>query len=151
LGISLERPKLWTEFSLGPMRILFPFVAMVSLSACSFYESREYRIAGGAHRDNAEVRRIVQQVATQAGLPDRTHSMHVDDHYPIAAFMDAHTLIEAYPRQRDIEVSLSRTDWPPPIAFRHADRLLALALSQAFGRRFSVLPKRDAERIVVVH
>jgi hypothetical protein len=138
-------------FLVRRMRILFPLVAIASLSACSFYESREYRIAGSAHRDAAKVRRIVQQVATQAGLPDRTHATHIDHHYPIAAFMDPHTSIEAYPRERDIEVSLSRSDWPPPVAFRRADRLLAPALSETFGRRFSVLPKSDAERIIVVH
>jgi hypothetical protein len=133
------------------MRVLFPLIAIATLSACSFDESHEYRISGGAHRDNAKVRRIVQQVAAEVGLPDRTPAVHIDDHYPIAAFMDAHTRIEASTRDRDIEVSLSRSDWPPPVAFRRADRLLAPALSQAFGRRFTVLPKSDAERIVVVY
>ncbi len=117
--------------------------------ACSFYESHEYKIAGGAHRDTAKVRRIVEQIAADVHLPDRTRETHIDHHHPIAMFMDPRTSIEAYTRDRDIEVSLSRSDWPPPVAFRRADRVLAPALSQAFGRRFSALPKTGAERIVV--
>lgn len=108
-------------------------------------------MAGGARRDTAKVRHIVQQIAAEVGLSDRTLETHIDHHHPIANFADPHTSIEAYTRDRDIEVSLSRSDWPSPVAFRRADRLLAPALSQAFGRRFTVLPHSDAERIVVVH
>ncbi len=138
------------------MRALFLLVMIASFSACSFYESREYRIVGGAHRDTAKVRQIVQQIGKQVGLADDTLQTHIDDHHPIAHFSDMHTSIEAYPRDKDIEVSLSRSDWPPPVAFRRADRLLTPALSSAFGLRLQHPPRplpgeATAERIITVY
>jgi hypothetical protein len=133
------------------MRTLVLLVIVAAFSACSFYESREYRIADGAHRDAAKVRQIVQQIGMQVGLANRTLATHIDHHHPIANFSDMHTSIEAYSRDKDIELSLTRSDWPPPLAFRRADRLLPPALAQRFGRRFSVLPRSESERIIVVH
>jgi hypothetical protein len=139
------------SFSLGLMRVdrLAALCLAAVVPACSFYEHHDYRIAGGARGDVAKVRRIVEQIATDVHLSDNTSEAHIDHRHPIAMFSDPHTSIEAYTRDRDVEVSLSRNDWPPPVAFRRADRLLAPALSEAFGQRFSVLPKPEGERIIV--
>ena len=138
------------------MRLLFLLVMIALFSACTVYESREYRIIGGAHRDTTKVRQIIEQVGMQVGLTDDTLQTHIDHHHPIAHFSNLHTSIEAYPRDKDIEVSLSRSDWPPPLAFRRADRLLTPALSSAFGRRLQHPPlpppgEATAERIITVY
>ncbi len=130
--------------------LIFPLL----LPACTFDQSREFRIAHGTRRDTTKVRQIVESVAARVGLPDRTYQARVDDSHPLACFMDAHTQLWAYVSHNDIEIRLSRSDWPPPSAFRKADRVLAPALSHAFGRRLQRLPlpgEATAERIIVVY
>jgi hypothetical protein len=59
-------------------------------------------------------------------------------------------------RPWEIEIELSRSDWPAPLAFRRAYRTLTPVLSRAFGRRLQHPPRplpgeATAERIITVY
>jgi hypothetical protein len=132
----------------GRRNVSFLFMAAALLPACAFDESRDYRITGGAHRDSAKVKQIVQSIATQAGLPRQAPV--AGDSHTIALYMNTtFNSVLASPAMRSGS-SLGRTDWPPPRAFKRADHLLEPVLSSTFGRRFT-LEKWDAEGIIVVY
>jgi hypothetical protein len=136
------------------LHLLTLLAALVLLSACTFYDSREFQIARGTPRDDTKVRQILREIASQAQLPDRTHQVHIDHSYPLAAYMNTNVQLEAHDSRGDIKIELSRSDWPPPRAFKKAERLLAPALSSTFGHRLQRLPlpgEATAQRIIVIY
>jgi hypothetical protein len=141
---------------LGLMRALFLLVAIASVSACSFYERQEYRITSVSRADVARVRHMLSEVATQSEIPKNVGGYHSDGEM-IGWYNKGNVDLHATWHRAEINVELSRTDWPPPLAFRRADRLLTPALSSGFGRRFQRGPRpllsgeASSERIITVY
>jgi hypothetical protein len=150
------------------MRVLFLLTIIVPLSACSFYERQDYRIASASRADIPIVREILRDVATQAGIPKNVGGFHSDGemigwytmsnvglHGTWHRGVQINRQGNIY-RPWEIEIELSRSDWPPPLAFRRAYRALTPALSSAFGRRLEHPPRplpgeATAERIITVY
>jgi hypothetical protein len=150
------------------MRAVFLLATIASLSACSFYDRQEYRITGASRADIPRVREILRDVATQAGIPTNVGGYHSDgemigwytesnvDLHAVwhrGVQIDEHQNIQ---RPWEIEIELSRSDWPAPLAFRRAYRALTPALSNTFGRRLEHPPRAlpgeaTAERIITVY
>jgi len=119
-------------------------VVVALLPACTLDEVREYRIAPARTSDASKVQLILRDVAKQAGLPPSRPRPSPQ----IAAHEGSNVFLRAFTWSDEIKVYLSRSDWPPPRAYIAADRLLAPALSTAFGHRFGV-PKDDGVRVIV--
>ena len=118
------------------------------VAGCQSDDVQSYRIAGAAHKHAARIKQVLRNVAAQAGLPDRTAEMH--DPHLLALYQGTNVYLRGDISDDDIRVATVHSDWPAPHAFKKADSLLAPALSQAFGKRFSI-EKWDAERTIVVH
>jgi hypothetical protein len=113
--------------------------AAISLSGCAFQEAHEYRITRSSHSDAVHVSRILHDIAAQAGIPKNVGGYHSDG-YMIGWYTNSNVDLNATFHRGEIKIELMRSDWPAPLAFRRADRLLAPTLSTAFGRRFIVEP-----------
>jgi hypothetical protein len=119
------------------------------LTGCDTFGSHEYRIAHATPTDTARVRRILRDVAADAGIPKRAPTPY--DSPTIALYRDSKVQLRAGIEHGDIRVMLMRYDWPAPKAFRRADSLLMPALSATFGHRLAVEPPADVERIIKVY
>jgi hypothetical protein len=150
------------------MRVLFLLTIIVPLSACSFYDRQEYRIVSPSRADVTRVREILRDVAAQGGIPKNVGGYHSDgemigwyNQRNVDLHATWHRGVQIDRRQNiqrpwQIDIELSRSDWPSPLAFRRAYRLLTPALSSAFGRRLEHPPRAlpgeaTAERIISVY
>jgi hypothetical protein len=150
------------------MRAVFLLATIASLCACSFYDRQEYRITSASRADVRRVREILRDVATQAGIPKNVGGYHSDGEM-IGWYTESNVDLQAVwhrgiqidkhqniQRPWEIEVELSRSDWPAPLAFRRAYRALTPALSSSFGTRLEHPPRplpgeATAERIITVY
>jgi len=115
-------------------RLPLLLISAALLQGCA--EDRLYAISRATPNDAARARRIIREVAAEAGLPGETGEKYA--HESVANYRTFNVSLQAKISGDHIDVWLSRTDWPPPLAFKKADRLLAPALSHAFGQRFGV-------------
>ena len=114
-------------------------VSAVMLAGCA--EDRDYRISHATVSDAAKTREILREVAAEAGLPgDANHS--------VGNYRTLNVSLEAEVSGDHIDISLSRSDWPPPRAFKKAGQLLDPALSLVFGRRLTAPKLPHIERLV---
>lgn len=111
----------------------------ISLSACAFQEEREYSIAAARPRDAAKLTHILHDVAQQVGLPQAGQDW----------YRGQNVTLSAVTRGSNIQIELSRFDWPPPRAYSRAEGLLSVALSDAFGHRLTVSPPKIIEQVLV--
>jgi hypothetical protein len=150
------------------MRALFLLAIVASFSACSFYDRQEYRIVSPSRADVTRVREILRNVAGNAGIPKNVGGYHSDGEM-IGWYNERNVDLHAtwhrgvqidrrgnIQRPWQIDIELSRTDWPAPLAFRRAYRSLTPALSNAFGSRLEHPPRplpgeATAERIITVY
>lgn len=131
--------------------LLFAALGIAALSSsCAFDDSREYRVAGNTPRDVAKVKEILQAAATEAALPKQVPSKESSP-IPFAFYMNNNVHLRGLVSRDQIEIDLTRSDWPPPSAFKKAERVLSTQLPNAFGHRFRLEPHSDAERIAVVY
>jgi hypothetical protein len=119
------------------------FIAALLLSACDTVNIQQYRIAGGAHRDTAKVKRVLHTVASQTGLVDSTSTSRAPQ--TVVFYMQPnvqHFRVDLGARvvADDIVVDLNAGFGPTPGEFKQAERLLTPALSSEFGSRLTVLP-----------
>jgi hypothetical protein len=104
---------------------------------------QSWTIAGGGHRDAAQVRHILRTVAAQAQLADRSSGKFEPG---VFAFYEGPGVFFAATQEPgDIRVTLQLTQAPYTRAFRKANSLLEPALSAAFGKRL-----RRASPVMVV-
>jgi hypothetical protein len=118
------------------------FIALL-LSACDTVNLQQYRIAGGAHKDVASVKRVLHSVASQTGLVDRTSTSKVPRTIVFYTQPEVqHFAVDLGARTvgADIVVDLYAGFGPIPQEFRQAQRLLTPALSEEFGSRLSLMP-----------
>jgi hypothetical protein len=127
------------------MRAVFLLAAAASISACAFQEARDYRIVNADSRDSAKLTRILRQVAAETGLPQAGAP---GDKMP-GFYRSDKVMLNAIRRGSDIEIELSRLDSPAPHAYTRAEALLTSGLSQAFGRKLTILPPHPVERVMV--
>jgi len=122
--------------------LAFLLIAFLFVTGCATMNVQQYRITGVAKGspDAAKAKSILQTVADQTGLNDRTSASHVPDtlvfySQPPQAFrVDLRARFD----QTNVLVDLVGGFGPTPPAYKHAKHLLALALSAEFGSRFSV-------------
>jgi hypothetical protein len=150
------------------MRTVFLLPAIALLSACSFYDRQEYRVTSASRADVPRLREILRDVATQSEIPKNVGGSHSDGEmigWYTKSNVDLHAVwhrgiqIDKHQnihRPWEIDVELSRSDWPAPVAFRRAYRALTPALSSAFGQRLEHPPRSlpgeaTAERIITVY
>jgi hypothetical protein len=118
------------------------FIALL-LSACDTLNVQQYRIAGGAHRETAKLREVLQHVANQTGLVDRTstsHAPHTVVFYTQPAIEHFRVDLGARIVGDDAVVDLNGGFGPARPEFKQALRLLTPALSSEFGSRLTVMP-----------
>jgi hypothetical protein len=123
------------------MRCLFLLtpVAAISLSACAFQEVREYRIGAARSSDTAKLTHILHSVAQQVGLPQAGRDW----------YRSQNVRLSAVARGNNIQIELSRFDWPPPGSYTRAEGLLSVSLRDAFGHRLSISPPKVIEQVLV--
>jgi hypothetical protein len=119
------------------------FGVAVLLQGCALHDGRAYTITQSTRKDAVKVRAILRDIAERAGLPPSPRSSG----YQLSSHELSNVSLYATFDSSPIYVYLDRTDWPPPRAFSKADRLLAPALSTAFGQRFGV-PKEQMRVII---
>jgi hypothetical protein len=118
------------------------FIALF-LSACDTLNIQQYRVAGGAHRDSAKVKRVLRDVASQTGLVDRTSTSRAPRTVVFYTQSDVqHFRVDLGARilGDDIVVDLNGGFGPARPEFKQAARLLTPALSSEFGSRLTVMP-----------
>jgi hypothetical protein len=121
------------------MRALL-FIAAL-LSACDTVNLEQYRIAGGAHGDAANVKRILHSVAGQTGLVDSTSTSRAPRtivFYTQANVQNFRVDLGARIVAQDILIDLNAGFGPTPPEFRKAEELLTPALSSEFGSRLTI-------------
>jgi hypothetical protein len=122
---------------------LLPAVLTATLvQGCA--QDRFYAISGATPNDTAKTRRILREVAAQAGLPAGPSADK-----SLGDYATFNVGLHARIRDDQINVWLSRTDWPPPKAFRKADQLLAPAFSRVFGQRFAMSEISDIDEVTM--
>jgi hypothetical protein len=113
------------------------------LSACDTLNIQQYRVAGGAHRDAAKVKRVLHTVASQTGLVDSTSTSrapHTIVFYTQPNVQHFRVDLGARIVADDIVVDLNAGFGPTPREFKQAELLLTPALTSEFGSRLTVLP-----------
>ena len=130
-------------------QLLVVVIAAALLQACALTDSRAYTISRSTPKDAAKVRQILRDVANKAELRNGMNQGNVLESVTETwtSYHGINVWLQAYTSGDHIDVYLERGDWPPPRAFTRADRLLAPALSAAFGKRFHA---HKDERIVVL-
>jgi hypothetical protein len=118
------------------------FVALL-LSACDTVNIQQYRIAGAARRDTANVKNVLHSVANQTGLVDRTsvsRAPHTLVFYTQPAVQHFRVDLGARTLGDDIIVDLNGGFGPARPEFKQALHFLTPALSSEFGSRLTVMP-----------
>ncbi|MGC2626200.1 MAG: hypothetical protein WA269_05120 [Candidatus Udaeobacter sp.] len=113
------------------------------LSACDTLNIQQYRVAGGAHRDVAKVKRVLHDVANQTGLVDRTSTSRAPRTVVFYTQPDVqHFRVDLGARilGDDVVVDLNGGFGPARPEFKQAAHLLTPALSGELGSRLTVMP-----------
>lgn len=115
----------------------------VLLSACDALNIQQYRISTAASGDTAKVRRVLQSVATDTKLVDRTSTSRAAHTLVFYTQDDVdHFQVDLGARRlgEDIIVDLNGGFGPARPEFKQALHLLTPALSSEFGSRLTVMP-----------
>jgi hypothetical protein len=113
------------------------------LCSCDTVNFQQYRVAGGAQRDTAMVKRVLHDVASQTGLVDRTSTSRAPHTIVFYSQPDVqHFRVDLGARvlDSDIIVDLNGGFGPARPEFKQALHSLTLALSSQFGARLTVMP-----------
>jgi hypothetical protein len=113
------------------------------LTACDTINIQQYRIAGGAHRDTAKVKRILHSVAGETGLVDNTPTSRAPRtivFYTQPNVQHFRVDLGARAVADDIVIDLSAGFGPTPPEFKKAERALTPALSSEFSSRLTIAP-----------
>jgi len=122
--------------------LAFLLISVLFVTGCDTMNVQQYRITGVAKGspDAANVRSILQTVADQTGLSDRTSESRVPDTLVFYSQPQQAFRVDLGARfdQTNVLVDLVGGFGPTPSAYKHAKHLLTPALFAEFGSRFSV-------------